>query len=360
MSVKAAEKSETKGQESTTKTDVERAKMLAQFTLSINKKYGANTVIVGGSEANLSIPRVSSGSPEIDDILGGGFPKGRIVEIYGPEASGKSTICFSTMAALQKKGGMIGYVDTEHAIDESYLNKLGVDLKKVAFSQPSSAEEALSIVENMVDSKLFDLIVLDSVAALVPQSEIDGEMGDASMGKAARLMGQALRKLTGKVSESGTVLVFINQLRMKIGVMYGNPETTTGGNALKFFASVRLDVRRKESIKDGENVIGQKMTVKTAKIKVAQPFKTAEVSLIYGLGFDQITGVYDEAVAKGILVKIGGNHYWKGDKNQKLASKRSEMIERLKADPELLEEVKKLNAITKVGDATTKAGEDAG
>ena len=324
-----------------------KLKLLSSFAGTINKKFGSGSIVLGDGE-NDPIPRISSGSPEIDGILGGGFPRGRIVEIYGPEASGKSTICFTTIAEVQRNGGVVGYVDTEHALDRTYLMKMGVDLSKMAMAQPSNAEEALTIVEDMVDTGLFDLIVLDSVAALVPQKELDGEMGDAQMGVVARLMAQALRKITAKVAKSKSVVVFINQLRMKIGVLYGNPETTPGGNALKFYASVRLDVRRSEAIKDGEKVIGQKMNVKTAKIKVAPPFQKVEVALIYGVGFDQVTGVYEEAVLKKILTKTGGAHYWYGDKTKKAASSRSEMVAKMQTDAALLAEIKDLNTKTEV------------
>jgi recombination protein RecA len=350
---KAPEKKEAKptpaqAEQGVKKSIEERMKLLGSFSSAMNKKHGANSIVVGKGDAeSLVIPRISTGSPEVDGILGGGLPRGRIVEIYGPEASGKSTICFTTIAQLQKAGGMAGYEDVEHALDRAYLLKLGVDLDKMAISQPDCAEDALTIVEDMVDSGLFDIIVVDSVAALAPKKELEGEMGDAQMGIVARLMAQALRKLTAKVANSKTILVFINQLRMKIGVMYGNPETTTGGNALKFYASVRLDVRRIEAIKDGERVIGQKMRVKTSKIKVAPPYQNAEVALIYGVGFDQITGVYEEAVLKKIITKAGGSHYWMGDKAKKLASSRTEMIAKF-ADSAFLEEVKALNAKTEV------------
>jgi recombination protein RecA len=323
-----------------------RLKSLTQFASTMNKKWGDESVMVGGEAT--SVPRISTGVPEIDGALGGGFPQGRIIEIFGPEASGKSTICWSTIADIQRNGGMVGYVDVEHALDNSYLSKMGVDLAKMAISQPDTAETALSIVEDMIDTGLFDMIVVDSVAALVPKKELEGEMGDAQMGAMARLMSQALRKLTGKVAKSKTVLVFINQLRMKIGVMYGNPETTTGGNALKFYASVRLDVRRIEPIKDGEKVIGQKMNVKTVKNKTATPGQKVEVSLIYGKGFDQITGVYEEAVLKKILTKAGGRHYWMGDKAKQMAASRSEMVIKMQNDENLLLEIKNLNATTEV------------
>jgi recombination protein RecA len=335
-----------------------RLKSLKQFASSMNKSMGPNTVVIGrGDDLSMVISRISTGSPEVDRILGGGFPRGRIVEIYGPEASGKSTICFSTIVQVQKEGGGVGYVDVEHALDRSYLEKLGINFDQLVISQPDNAEQALEIAEKMVESGLFDLVVVDSVAALVPKKELEGDMGDAQMGIVARLMGQALRKMTASVSDKKTVLVFINQLRQKIGVMYGNPETTSGGNALKFFASVRLDVRRTELIKDGENVVGQKMKIKTAKIKVAPPFQTTEVSLIFGVGFDQITGVYEEAVSKRVLTKAGGSHYWMGDKAKKMAGSRSEMINLLKTKPDLLNEVKELNAVTEF--PTESAEEEA-
>lgn len=355
--MKVQEKNEKVAQQPTgQKTEAERMKMIGQFASAINKKMGASTILVGkGDENSYIIPRVSTGSPEIDGILGGGFPRGRIVEIFGPEASGKSTICFTTIATAQKQGETVGYVDAEHALDRGYLEKLGVNLDAMAISQPDSAEEALTIVEAMVDSGAFNIIVVDSVAALVPKAEIDGDMGQAHMGLQARLMGQALRKLTAKVSNANVVLIFINQLRMKIGVMYGNPETTAGGNALKFYASVRLDVRRTESIKDGEQVIGQKMNVKTVKIKVAPPFQKVEVNLLYGVGFDQITGVLEEALLKKVITKSGGSHYWQGDKEQKLAPSRAEMLNKMKTDEAFLEMVKETNAKTKVPDKTDAA-----
>lgn len=338
----------------------DKMKKLSSFVATMNKKHGPNSVTVGKGDAeSMRIPRISTNSPEIDDILGGGFPRGRISELSGPEASGKSTICFTTIAKLQMAGGLVAYVDVEHALDRAYCTKMGMNFDAMVITQPESAEEALSMVEDFVDSGLFDMIVVDSVAALTPKKELEGEMGDQHMGILARLMGQALRKLKFKVAIQNSALVFINQIRMKIGVMHGNPETTPGGNALKFFASVRLDVRRIEAIKVGETVIGQKMAVKTTKCKVAQPYRKVEVSLIYGEGFDQITGVYEEAVAKKVFTKGGGSHYFMGDKTQKFASSRDEMISRLKNEPELLEKIIQENAKIKSGDVATPAEESA-
>lgn len=326
-----------------------KLKMLNQFKQTMNKKHGDDTLILGQADgASIAIERQNTGCPELDLITGGGLPKGRIVEIYGPEASGKSTICWSTMAQIQAQGGLVGYVDTEQALDREYLKKMGIDLDKVVISQPENAEKALTIYEEMVESGIFTMVVLDSVAVLATQKELEGELGDAQMGGVARLMGQHLRRVTASVKKTNTIAVYINQIRMKIGG-YGNPETTTGGNALKFYASIRLDVRRIEAVKgEGDRVIGQKNSIKTAKNKTAMPFQRTEVTLLYGIGFDQITGVYDEAVAKGIITKGGGSHYMGNDKTNKLAPSRSAMIERLRTEPDLLEEIKQMNSVTEM------------
>jgi recombination protein RecA len=359
MSTAAKAQEKAAGAVQATHTPESRLERLKKFETQMNKKYGQNAVIVGTGEP-VALARMETGSPELDVILGGGIPCGRIIEIYGPEASGKSTICFSLIAKLlaRPQGGTIGYIDAEHALDETYLLKLGADPRKMMINQPDNAEQALEILEDMVDSAMFDVLVVDSVAALVPKSELEGDMGAAQMGLQARLMSQAMRKLTAKVSNTNTTIIFINQIRMKIGVMYGNPETTTGGNALKFYASVRLDVRRTEAVKNGEQVIGQKMRIKTIKNKTAMPYQTAEVILLYGIGFDQITGVYEQAVEKKIFVRVGGRHYFMGDKDNLLAVSRAEMINRLKTDEKYYLEIKELNAKTPTPEKSDDEEED--
>jgi recombination protein RecA len=280
---------------------------------------------------------ISTGSLGLNLALGvGGLPRGRIVEIYGPESSGKTTTAIHVMAEAQKNGGMVGFIDVEHAFDKEYAQKLGVDVDNVIISQPDYGEQALEIVDRMVSTGAFDVVVLDSVAALVPKGELEGQMGDSKMGVHARLMSQALRKLTATVSKTNTVLIFINQLREKIGVMFGNPEVTTGGNALKFYASVRLDVRRSTQIKDGEEAVGNKIKIKVVKNKVAPPFKTTELDIVFGEGFNRIGEILDYGVELGIINKAGS---WYSYNEAKLGQGRDAVMQLMKDNSDMTEEI---------------------
>jgi recombination protein RecA len=304
----------------------------------IEKDFGRGTVMMMNEKPKSLVDSVSTGSIGLDIALGvGGLPRGRVIEIYGPESSGKTTLATHVIREAQKKGGLCAIVDAEHAFEAEYAAKLGVDIDNLLISQPDYGEQALEVVDRLVDTGGLDVIVVDSVAALVPKSELEGEMGDSKMGLHARLMSQALRKLTGKVSKTDTIVIFINQLREKIGVMFGNPETTTGGNALKFYASIRLDVRKTGYIKDGEEVIGSQMKVKVIKNKVASPFKTAEFNLIYGEGFDQYFEVIEASVNLGIAEKSGSWFSYKGDK---LGQGREAVKALLKDNDELFQELK--------------------
>ena len=304
----------------------------------LDKTYGKGSVMKLGDQTIEKVESISSGSIGLDIALGvGGYPKGRVVEIYGPESSGKTTLTLHAIAECQKAGGIAAFIDAEHAFDRFYAEKLGVDLGELVISQPDNGEQALEIADNLIRSGAVDALVIDSVAALTPKSEIEGEMGDSKMGLHARLMSQALRKLTGSISKTNCTVFFINQLREKIGVMFGNPETTTGGNALKFYASVRIDIRRSTQLKDTEGgVLGNKTRVKIVKNKVAPPFKTAEFDIMYGEGISKIGEILDIGVEKDIIEKSGS---WFSYGGSKLGQGRDSVKSILKDNPELLEEL---------------------
>ena len=286
--------------------DLGKGKALETTLANLNKKYGEGVVMKLGEATKLNVESIPSGSLSLDIALGvGGYPKGRIVEIYGPESSGKTTLCLHVIAEAQKQGGICGFVDVEHALDPVYAAKIGVDVNNLYISQPDTGEQALEIAEALIRSNAMDVVVVDSVAALVPRAEIEGEMGDSHVGLQARLMSQALRKLTGAVKSSNTCMVFTNQLRQKIGVMFGNPETTTGGMALKFYASVRLDIRRIESIKQGDATVGNRTRVTVKKNKVAPPFRIAEFDIMYNEGISTVGDILDLGVAEEVVVKRG-------------------------------------------------------
>ncbi len=306
----------------------------------LDKAYGKGTVMKMGDRQVVDVDSIPTGSLALDAALGvGGYPRGRVVEIYGPESSGKTTLTLHAIAEAQKAGGIAAFIDAEHAFDRFYAEKLGIDLDNLIISQPDNGEQALEIAENLIRSGAIDIIVIDSVAALTPKSEIEGEMGDSKMGLHARLMSQALRKMTGTISKTNCTVIFINQLREKIGVMFGNPETTTGGNALKFYASVRLDIRRSTQIKDsGGNVMGNKTRVKVIKNKVAPPFRTAEFDIMYGEGVSRIGEIIDLGVAYEIINKSGS---WFSYEDTKLGQGRDAVKTILKDNPELMEELDK-------------------
>ena len=290
-------------------------KALEQVLADIEKQFGAGAIMKLGSEGHTKVEVTSSGSLALDIALGvGGFPKGRIIEIYGPESSGKTTIALQAIAEVQKKGGRAAFIDAEHALDPVYAKALGVDINELLLSQPDTGEQALEICEALVRSEAVSIVVIDSVAALVPQAEIDGEMGDSHVGLQARLMSQALRKLGGTINKTKTTAIFINQLREKVGVMFGNPETTPGGRALKFYATIRLDIRRAEQIKQGDQIVGNKTNIKVVKNKVAPPFKTASVDIMYGEGISREGEIIDIAASLGILDKSGAWYAYNGEK----------------------------------------------
>lgn len=322
--------------------EINKEKLRAlQLTMDkLEKAYGKGTIMKLGDSAVADIPVISTGSISLDHALGiGGIPRGRVVEIYGPESSGKTTLALHAIAEAQRSGGLAAFIDAEHAFDRFYAQKLGVDTENLLISQPDNGEQALEIAENLIRSGAIDIIVIDSVAALTPKSEIEGEMGDSKMGLQARLMSQALRKLTATISKTGSSCIFINQLREKIGVMFGNPETTTGGNALKFYSSVRLDIRKSTQIKDGETMLGNRTRVKVVKNKVAPPFRVAEFDIIYGEGISKLGEIIDLGVDFGIIKKSGS---WYSYGDTKLGQGRDAVKSLLNDNPELAEELEKL------------------
>jgi recombination protein RecA len=327
-------------EEKDNKVNTEKQKALRATMDKIEKTYGKGSIMKMGDEKIVEISVISSGSIALNVALGvGGYPRGRVVEIYGPESSGKTTLAIHAIAEAQKAGGVAAFIDAEHAFDRFYAEKLGVNIDELLISQPSSGEEALEITEQLIRSSAIDIVVIDSVAALTPKAELEGEMGDSKMGLQARLMSQALRKLTGTISKTNTTCMFINQLREKIGVMFGNPETTTGGNALKFYSSVRLDIRRIGAVKDGENIIGNQTRVKVVKNKVAPPFLKAEFDILYGEGISRVGEIVDLGSDLGIIKKSGS---WYSYQDTKLGQGREAAKNSIKDNPELAEELEKL------------------
>lgn len=315
----------------------DKSKALDTALSQIERQFGKGTVMRLGDQAKVDVDVIPSGSLALDAALGiGGYPRGRVIEIYGPESSGKTTMALHAVAEAQRMGGQAAFVDAEHALDPNYAEKLGVDVENLLVSQPDSGEQALEVVDMLTRSGALDIIVVDSVAALTPKSELEGDMGDSHMGLHARLMSQALRKLTGSIARTNTTIVFINQIRMKIGVMFGNPETTTGGNALKFYASVRLDVRRTGAIKKGDEVLGNDTRVKVVKNKVSPPFRQAEFSIMYGEGVSHAGEVLDMGVKYGLVNKSGA---WYAKGNERIGQGRDNAINFLKENPEILAEI---------------------
>lgn len=313
--------------------DDKKRKSLDEVLAHIEKSYGKGSIINMGSTEKTKVDVIPTGCLALDRALGiGGLPRGRIVEIYGPESSGKTTLALHIIAEAQKMGGVVAFIDAEHALDPTYAGNLGVDLSQMYVAQPDSGEQALAIADELARSGSIDVIVVDSVAALTPQAEIDGDMGDAPMGMQARLMSQAMRKLTPACGKTNTLIIFINQLRDKIGVMFGNPETTTGGKALKFYSSVRLDVRRVDSVKDGSTVVGNRTRVKVVKNKLSPPFKQAEFDIIFGTGISSIGCILDIAVEMGLIVKAGS---WFSYEGERVGQGREKAIDYIKNNPEL-------------------------
>ena len=322
------------------KKNLTKKDALEDALLQIEKQYGKGSIMKLGENTQEKVDVIPTGCMTLDIALGiGGVPRGRVIEIYGPESSGKTTVSLHIIAEAQKMGGTAAFIDAEHALDPFYAEKLGVNIKDLYVSQPDNGEQALNICETLVRSSAVDIIVIDSVAALTPKAEIDGEMGDNHVGLQARMMSQALRKLTGIINKSKTTVIFINQLREKVGVMFGSPETTTGGKALKFYSSIRLDVRKVDSIKDGTNIIGNRTRVKVVKNKMAPPFKTAEFDIVYGKGISQTGCIVDLALELGIIKKSGS---WFSYNDEKIAQGKENVKEVLDKDPNLYEEVKKL------------------
>ena len=327
----------------------EKLKVLSAVMDKIEKDFGKGAIMKMSDRAVDKVPVIPSGSVTIDHALGiGGYPKGRIIEIFGPESSGKTTLAIHAIAEAQKAGGIAAFIDAEHAFDSTYAQKLGVDIDDLLISQPDNGEQALEIADHLIRSSAIDIVVIDSVAALTPKAEIEGEMGESKMGLQARLMSQALRKLTANISKTGTVCIFINQLRDKIGVVYGNPETTTGGNALKIYASVRVDIRKASVIKDGEEQMGARARVKIVKNKLAPPFRKAEFDIMYGEGISKIGEIIDLGVDQEIIKKSGS---WFSYGDRKIGQGRDAVKEAFKADPEFAAEVE-----AKVREALAAAG----
>ncbi len=330
---------------------------LDQALLQIEKQYGKGAIMKLGDRVNEPIDVIPTGCLTLDIALGiGGIPRGRVIEIYGPESSGKTTVSLHIIAEAQKLGGTCAFIDAEHALDPSYAEKLGVELKDLFISQPDNGEQALNICEMLVKSGSIDLVVIDSVAALTPKAEIDGEMGDSHVGLQARMMSQALRKLTGVINKSNTSVIFINQLREKVGVMFGSPETTTGGKALKFYSSIRLDVRRKDSIKDGATIVGNRTIVKVVKNKLAPPFRTAEFDIIYGQGVSKYGCVLDLAIENDIIKKSGS---WFSYNDEKIGQGKENVRAYLENNPEFFEEVlEKVKALYNNSDKANSTDSD--
>ncbi len=337
MSKETKDAKAVKGAKETKEINKEKLKAL-QLTLDkLEKTYGKGSIMKMGDKAIEHVEVIPTGSLSLDIALGiGGLPKGRVIEIYGPESSGKTTLTLHAIAEVQRAGGIAAFIDAEHAFDRNYAEKLGVDTENLLISQPDNGEQALEIAENLIRSGAIDIIVIDSVAALVPKSEIEGEMGDSKMGLHARLMSQALRKLTGTISKTGCCCIFINQLREKIGVMFGNPETTTGGNALKFYASVRIDIRRIGQIKEGDAVVGNRTRVKVVKNKVAPPFRQAEFDIMYGEGISKVGEIVDLGVENNIVKKSGS---WFSYGDTKLGQGRDAVKTLFNDNPDLMEEI---------------------
>ena len=326
-------------EDKTVKNDKKDA-LLADAIKQIEKQYGKGSIMKLGERAAVDVDAISSGSIKIDEALGiGGYPKGRIIEIYGPESSGKTTLALHAIAEVQKKGGCAAYIDAENAIDPNYAKNLGVNIDELILSQPDSGEQGLQIAEMLIKSGAIDIIVVDSVAALVPQAELDGEMGDAQVGLQARMMSKAMRKLSGVMNRSECTAIFINQLREKVGIMFGNPETTPGGRALKFYASVRLDIRRSEAIKNSTEIIGNKVNVKVVKNKVAPPFKTASIEIMYGEGISYVAELLDLCVDHEIIRKSGA---WFSYQGEKIGQGKEAAKNHIKSDPALMEELARL------------------
>ena len=333
-----AKKSEDKVLAAKPTASEDKLKALGLAMQQITKEFGDGSIMQLGEAKHVDVETIPSGALSLDIALGGGYPKGRIIEIYGPESSGKTTLTLHAIAEVQKQGGTAAFIDAEHALDPAYAKRLGVDTENLLVSQPDNGEQALEIVETLVRSNAVDLVVVDSVAALVPQAEIEGDMGDAHMGLQARLMSQALRKLTGIIDKSKTTVFFINQIRMKIGVMFGNPETTTGGNALKFYASVRADIRRTGQIKEGDEIIGNRTKVKIVKNKIAPPFRTAEFDIMYNKGISKTGDTLDLAVLHNVVEKSGA---WFAYGDEKIGQGREAAKRYLEENPKVLAEIDK-------------------